>query len=110
MNFFFFKKKLYVSPFFKVKGVYKIKLKMINKKISLNIDYEVGRKRVFSASFSGKALQLNSKNLIKVFLKKMLQNIKITFGIYFQALKLFIKGAKYIKKPTKPINDFTVVK
>ncbi len=109
-NHFFFKKKLYVSPFFKVKGAYKIKLKMINKKISLNIDYEVKRKRVFSANFSGKTLELNSKNLIKVFFKRIFQNIKITFGIYFQALKLFIKGAKYIKKPTKPINDFTVIK
>ncbi len=107
---FYFKKKLYVSPFFKVQGYYKIKLKIINEKIFLKIDYEVKKKKIFSANFSGKAMELNYKNLMKIFFMKMLQNIKITSGIYFQALKLFIKGAKYIKKPIKPINDFTTIK
>ncbi len=107
---FFFKKRLYVSPFFKVKGLYEIKLKMINKRISLNIDYEVSQKKVFCANFSGKAIDLNYSNLINVFFKRSFQNIKITFGIYYQALKLYIKGAKYSKKPFKPINDFTIIK
>ena len=85
-------------------------MKIINEKVFLKIDYEVKKRKIFSASFSGKAKQLNYKNLMKVFSIKILQNMKITSGIYFQALKLFIKGAKYIKKPIKPINDFTTIK
>ncbi len=109
-DYFFFEKKFYVSPFFKVTGFYKIKLKLISKRVTLAIDYEVKKKKVFSARFVGKGVTMNSKNLIRFFFKNIFQNIKITFGIYFQALKLFIKGAKYIKKPFKPNNDFTAIK
>jgi len=107
---FVFNKKLYVSPFFKVRGFYRIKFKMLNNKIFLNIDYEIDKKKVFSATFSGIGLKISSKNLIRVFLRKMFQNIKITFGIYFQALKLYLKGAKYIKRPSKPDKEFTLIK
>ena len=102
-----FRKKLYVSPFFKVEGFYKISFKLIKKKIFLSIDYNVKNKKVFNACFKGNAVKLDSKNLLIIFFKKIFQNIKITSGIYFQALKLYIKGAKYIKKPTKPNKDFT---
>ncbi len=104
-----FKKKLYVSPFFKVEGFYKISFRLLKDKIFLNIDYKVKNKRVFNACFKGKALKLDSKNLLIIFLKKIFQNVKITSGIYFQALKLYLKGAKYIKKPEKPKNDFTSI-
>ncbi len=107
---FYFKKKLYVSPFFKVRGFYKINLKVNKNKISLLINYEVRKKNVFSASFFGKARKLTSSNLIKVFLRNMLQNMKITFGIYYQALKLYLKGAKYIKKPFKSTNKISSIK
>lgn len=109
-NFFFFKKKLYVSPFFDVRGFYKINLQLTKGDVLVNIDYDVDKKNIFKASFYGKALNLNSKNLLKVFLRNGLQNVRITLGIYFQALKLYIKGAKYIKKPEKPNNNFTSIK
>ena len=105
-----FKKELHVSPFFKVEGSYKIKLEISEDKISFYIDYLVRKKKVFTATFIGKALKLNSYNLIKLFFKNMFQNLKITFGIYFQALKLFHKGVKYIKKPNKSQKEFTSIK
>ena len=104
-----FRKKLYVSPFFKVEGFYKISFKLVKEKIFLNIDYKVNKKKVFNACFKGRALRLDSKNLLTIFFKKIFQNVKITSGIYFQALKLYLKGAKYIKKPTKPRKDFTPI-
>ena len=109
-NYFYFEKKLYVSPFFKVNGFYKIKLKLTKNRLLLNIDYEVKKTKVFSARFIGKAVRMNSRNLITFFFKNIFQNVKITFGIYFQALKLLLKGAKYIKKPLKPNNNFTPIK
>ena len=108
-DFFFFKKKLYVSPFFDVQGFYKINLQLTKGDVLVNIDYDVDKKNIFKASFYGKALNLNSRNLLKVLLKNGFQNLRITFGIYFQALKLYIKGAKYIKKPDKPNNNFTSI-
>ena len=48
-------------------------------------------------------------NLLRVFLLRLFQNLKVTFGIYFQALKLFLKGASYIPKPNKNRDFFTVI-
>jgi len=109
-DYFHFKKTLYVSPFFKVKGNYKIKLRITKEMFFLYILYEINKEKVFDASFNGKLVELNSLNLIKVFFKKIFQNLKITTGIYFQALKLYAKGAKYIKKPLKPNKDFSSIK
>ena len=77
-------------------------IRLVKNKIFFKVDYTINDEKVFSASFTGNALKLNSKNLIIIFFKKFFQNLKVTSGIYFQALKLYLKGAKYIKKPTKP--------
>ena len=37
------------------------------------------------------------------------QNIKVTLGIYIQALKLFFKGAKYINRPNFSKTKLTVI-
>ena len=50
---------------------------------------------------------MSDTNLLKLFVNNMFQNIKVTFGIYIQALKLWLKGAKYITKPSKPSNFIT---
>ena len=54
-------------------------------------------------------MNISEVNLLKVFLLRLLQNLKVTFGIYFQALKLFLKGASYIPKPIKNKKFFTIV-
>ena len=45
---------------------------------------------------------MSDYNLLKLFIGNMFQNLKVTFGIYIQALKLWLKGARYILKPNKP--------
>ena len=84
---------------FSVKGYYKIQFKVSNKKINLIIDYYLNKKKVFNASFNGTSRKMNDKNLFNIFLKSFFQNIKVTIAIYIQALKLFTKGARYIKRP-----------
>ena len=98
-NIFNLKKRFYVSPFFNVKGDYKILFKIDDKKINLIIDYYLNKKKVFNASFNGTSRKMNDKNLLNIFLTSFIQNIKVTIAIYIQALKLVTKGAKYIKRP-----------
>jgi len=101
------KKKFYVSPFFSVEGYYKVQFKINNKKINLIIDYYLNKKKVFNASFNGIPRKMSNSNLIKTFLLSMTQNIKVTLSIYIQALKIFFKGAKYIKRPKFSKTIFT---
>tara|TARA_B100001057_G_scaffold83594_1_gene79313 strand:- start:1257 stop:2021 length:765 start_codon:yes stop_codon:yes gene_type:complete len=99
------KKKLYVSPFFKTEGKYKICFKINKNFVNLIIFYEINNKKVFEASFIGKSANMSNINLIKIFFKNIFQNPKVTLGIYIQALKLWFKGATYINKPKEP-KDF----
>ena len=100
-------KAFYVSPFFKTEGKYKIHFNMKKKIVNLLILYEVNNETVFRASFIGKSKKMSDYNLLKLFISNMFQNLKVTFGIYIQALKLWLKGARYISKPKKPKNFIT---
>ena len=106
---FIFDKNFYVSPFFEVKGLYNISLRIDEKKIFLYIKYIIDKKKVFEASYHGKSQNMNEINLLKFFFSISLQNIKVTLGIYIQALKLFFKGAKYINRPKISKTKFTVI-
>ena len=108
-NVFSMKKAFYVSPFFNVEGKYKINFSIDRHFVNLFIIYESKKKKVFKASFKGKAMNISEFNLFKVFLLRLFQNLKVTYGIYFQALKLFLKGASYIPKPNKNRDFFTVI-
>ena len=101
------KKELYVSPFFKTEGKYKICFKINKNFVNLIIFYVVKNTKVFEASFTGKSKDMSNINLIKIFFKNTFQNLKVTSGIYIQALKLWFKGAKYITKPKEPNNFIT---
>jgi len=103
------KKAFYVSPFFKVEGKYKINFSIDRHLVNLFIIYELKKKKVFEASFKGRAMNISEINLFKIFLLRLFQNLKVTFGIYFQALKLFLKGASYKSKPLKNKKFFTII-
>ena len=49
---------------------------------------------------------LNINKFISLILN-IFQNFKVTIAIHLEALKLFVKGATYIKKPKKPKNFFS---
>ena len=104
---YYLNKVLYVSPFFKTEGKYKIQFNIKKKIINLLIFYNVNNIRVFKASFIGNSKKMSEFNLLTLFFSNMFQNFKVTFGIYIQALKLWLKGAKYINKPNKPKNFIT---
>ena len=106
-NVFGLDKKFYVSPFFKVQGKYKIKFGIDRDFVNLFILYEIKNQKVFEASFKGRSKEMNELNLVKLFFQNFFQNLKATTGIYIQALKLLIKGATYIRKPSKPENFIT---
>ncbi len=101
------KKRFHVSPFFNIKGHYVITFSINRKFVNLFIIYNINNQKIFEASFKGRSITMNDKNLLGIFFKNIFQNLKVTIGIHFQALKLFLKGATYIQKPKKPKNFFS---
>ena len=95
-------KKFHVSPFLKNTGKYIFDFQITSKFVKLEIVYFINKKKILYASFNGQKEPLNDWNLAKIFFSRFYQNIKVTVGIHIEALKLWIKGAIYVKKPNPP--------
>ena len=89
--------------------MYDISFRIDEKNIYLYIKYIIDKKKVFEASYQGKSEDMNEMNLLRTFFTISIQNIKVTLGIYIQALKLFFKGAKYINRPKISKTKFTII-
>lgn len=91
-------KKMYVSPFIKIKTKYHFYLSKPDKQIEIFIKQTDSKGELLNASQKGKKIKLNDVNLIKEFLKHPLMTFKVILAIHFEALILWMKGIKLVKK------------
>jgi DUF1365 family protein len=89
-------KNFHVSPFFDIKQKYKWSFNLQHNNISFSIDSYENEIVVFSASYNATINNIDSKKLIN---KNKFNVFKIYFGIYYEALKLFIKKVPFISHP-----------
>ena len=95
--------------FLKLKEIIQFPSKSIQIRFALNIIYKIKDKKVFRSIFFWNLKIDDRQKFIEIFFKNFFfQNFKVTIGIYFEALKLFLKGAKYIQKPKKPKKFFSI--
>jgi DUF1365 family protein len=90
----------HVSPFLKREGRYSFRFSFKHTSCGVWIDYfdRNGQKKLVT-SISGKCHELSKKNINSFFWKYPLITIKTILLIHWQALKLKLKGIKYITKP-----------
>ena len=99
------KKKFYVSPFMDLESKYFFKVLIPNERLSVIIDQRDKEGKLLFASQDGERVKLSSKNLLISYLKHPLMTIKIISAIHYEALKLWIKGIKLVKKNLKIKNN-----
>ena len=76
-------------------------------KLSVIIDQRDKNGKLLFASQEGVRQKLNTKNLLYCYLKHPLMTFKVISAIHYEALKLWIKGIKLIKKKLKIKNNIT---
>ena len=101
------RKKFHVSPFIEMNCTYYFKIAKPDEKISVYIDLYTDENKLLVALQEGIKVNLNNKNLIKVFLSHPMMSFKIILAIHFEAFKLWIKGIKFVKKKFKTKNSIT---
>ena len=101
------KKKFHVSPFIEMNCLYYFKILKPGNKISVVINQNHEGKKILFASQDGIKKKLNSRNLIISYLSHPLMSFKIIGAIHFEALKLWLKGLKLVKKKLKIKNKIT---
>ncbi len=100
-------KKFFVSPFMDLKSTYYFKVLEPKKYLSVIIDQRDKEGKLLFASQDGVKCSLNAKNLLISYIKHPLMTLKIISAIHFEALRLWIKGIKLIKKKIKIKNNIT---
>lgn len=93
-------KVFHVSPFLQRNGTYKFRFDLKNDKLGIWIDYyDVDAKKQLITSLTGSLIPLTAKSLSLAFWLHPLVTLKAITLIHWQALRLMIKGIRYIAKP-----------
>jgi len=103
-------KKFYVSPFMEMETSYNFRLSEPKETLSVFIKQKNKEGMLLSACQIGKKEQISTKRLLVNFLKHPMMTIKIIMAIHFEALRLWKKGVKLVKKNTKMKNNLSLEK
>lgn len=101
-------KTFHVSPFMDLDMKYYWRIKAPGEKLHLSIEnhsHDENQSKLFTASIAMTRQPFTNKNLLKNLLAIPMMAANTVIGIYWQALKLYIKGVPYIAHSKKENND-----
>lgn len=103
-------KNFHVSPFFPVSGNYRFRFVRHPKHSMARIDYLDGDNLQLSTSVSGQLMPSTTKRWFYSLIKYGWFTVGVVWKIHWQALKLWLKGAKFHTKPEPPTKSLTQAK
>ncbi len=101
-------KNFHVSPFFDVSGQYRFTLRAPGSTLDVAVENMKDGTRTHLANIKARMLEANTSNFLKLALKNPMSTLGVTAGIHWQALLLWMRGARYFPKPAKPDRAATV--
>lgn len=101
-------KEFFVSPFFDVTGTYRFTLRRTGARVELVVENLGGEGRDHVASMAVAAQPLTSVNVLRWLVSMPISGLGVIFAIHWQALGLWLKGAKYRVKTRQRENRTTV--
>ncbi len=94
-------KKMHVSPFMPMNVDYDWRFRAPGRSISVFMANDIDGERVFNASIRMTRTEISSLSLARVLLAYPFMTLKVIGGIYWQALRLWIKGCPFYAHPDK---------
>ena len=95
-------KLFYVSPFIEMEMRYHFRVLPPGREIRWRILETDKDGPLLAATFAGQQVSLTTAALAGLLLKLPFLTVKVMAGIHWEALKLWLKGARYIRRPTPP--------
>ena len=97
-------KLFHVSPLFPVRGDYRFHIDTPGARFRVTVENYFDGVRQHLATLTTRARPLTNAWLAKIFVTMPLMTIGVVAAIHWQALKLFLKGARYNSRPALPEN------
>jgi DUF1365 family protein len=101
------KKNFHVSPFINMDAEYKFTIGNPTDDLLIVINEYQGNELMLTASQLGKQKKIDTPHLLGQFFRIPLMTMKIMWMIHWQALKIWIRGGIYHKKPPAAKEDFS---
>lgn len=95
-------KLFHVSPFFPVEGEYRFRFRLEPSRRTVRIDYWSDGEPTLMTALSGEARPLANGELLRTVASLGWSTLLVVVRIHWQALKLWLKGAKFHPKPVPP--------
>jgi DUF1365 family protein len=93
-------KRFHVSPFIALRGTYRFAIRPPAEQISLVIALDMPEGRQMLASFVGRRRTFDDRGLAWLLLRFPLMTVKVILAIHWQALRLWLRGARFVPRPS----------
>ncbi len=100
-------KKFHVSPFLPVSGAYQFRFGVSDERLDIGIVWLENDRRAMIATQRMQRVKSSDKTLLKVFFTLPLMTLKVVFAIHWQALKIWLRGGRFHKKPVPPEKEIS---
>jgi DUF1365 family protein len=100
-------KLFYVSPFIAMTMRYHFRISPPQDTVKLRILETDREGPLLAATFSGHRRALTSAALLGVFFSLPLVTFKVMAAIHWEALRLWVKGARLVRRPSRPVSVVT---
>lgn len=98
-------KRFHVSPFLDIAGQYDFVLKQPRGRLGIAIRLQDQKGPLLDATQTGRAIPPTSRNLLLQCLQIPFQTAKVLGAIHWQALKIWLRGATFYRKPEPPTEE-----
>lgn len=101
------KKNFHVSPFINMNADYQFTIDSPDEDLKIIINEYQDNELMLTATQRGKERKIDTPHLLGLFFRIPFMTLKIMWLIHWQALKIWIRGGTYHKKPEAPKEDFS---
>jgi len=102
-------KTFHVSPFIDMAARYRFRLKPPGEKLSILIRQSLAYGGTLLATHTARRETLSDRALLAILARYPLMTMKVVVAIHWEALKLWIKGARFHGKPPPPADEVSVI-
>jgi len=102
-------KHFHVSPFIDMAQLYRFRIAPPEEKLGLLIREDAADGELLVASQTGQRVAWSDRNLLRAFVRYPLLTLKVVGAIHWEALRLWLKGARYHARPAAPAIPVEIV-